>query len=614
MSLQLDHSDREAVAGRLPIGVLTLAATAVILGLLLAIGVQNNRAQFAQAQLRVVDQARTLAEHTARTFGAGQLILRQFVRHIESQQQTIAGPALDIRAMLDSASSDLPHISSMLFLDASGSSIGAALPPGETPADLARRPFFQVHRASDTGGLFVGAPVADAAGGWTIALSLPITAPSGEFGGVVAALIDPLYFRAFYNDIGQPDGLGSALLSTTGQIMSSSGGYAGIDGEVMGMAVADDNMATSSAVPMAFVGRLLPGGTEQLAASARVAGWPLLVVANVDRSEVAARSHGVSLGLLGAAILVVVAAIAIYTVLRRTIDRQRRAMELVEDSRSELSNHVLDLQQSRAQLESQGAQLAGMAEQLAEAKLTADHANRAKTDFLAHMSHELRTPLNAILGFSEVVRDEMFGPIGNATYADYAGSIHTSGRHLLEIINDILDLSKIEAGKFELEDEDVRVADVVSDVIRLVRDRARTSELTLAVEVSDEHLLHADKRAMKQMLINLVANAIKFTPAGGTITVRGVAGESGYALSVADSGIGIKSEDIAQVLAPFGQVTEATRTKGGTGLGVPIVRSLIELHGGSLAVESEPGSGSTFTLRFPAARTVDNAAVAAIVA
>ena len=425
-----------------------------------------------------------------------------------------------------------------------------------------------------------------------------------------------MFFRSFYDDVGQPDRLGSALLATTGQVMASSSAYAGTPqaGEAIGQMAWIGSLSDISTTPTVFTGRLLPAGTEQLAASVRIEGWPLLAVANFDRSEVMARSQGVSLGLLGAAILVVVAAAVIHTVLQRTVARQVRALQLVEDSRLELSNHLLDLQQSKAQLEGQGAQLAQMTEELAEANLTAGHANRAKTEFLAHMSHELRTPLNAILGFSEIIRDEMFGPIGNATYGDYAGSIHTSGRHLLDIINAILDLSKIEAGKLVLEEEDVRITDVVSDVIRLVRDRAHTGELRLVVDVPESGQVHADRRAMKQMLINLVSNALKFTPAGGSVTVRGRDGQAGYELSVIDSGIGIAPEDVPHVLAPFGQVTEASRAKGGTGLGVPIVRSLIELHGGTLSVESEPGKGSTFTLHFSAARDVPKAGVAAIVA
>jgi PAS domain S-box-containing protein len=243
-------------------------------------------------------------------------------------------------------------------------------------------------------------------------------------------------------------------------------------------------------------------------------------------------------------------------------------------------------------------------ENLREAKHQAEIANRAKSDFLANVSHELRTPLNAIIGFSEIMKMQMFGPIGHGQYAAYTDDIHASGKHLLSIINDILDLSKIEAGRYQLHIEAVDVDETFQDCARLVRERAENAGLrvTRAIDPATPHLL-ADKRAVKQILINLLSNAIKFTPQGGEVTMTaGPAGTAGWvALSIADTGIGIPPEQIDNALSAFGQVDNPfTRSQEGTGLGLPIVKSLVELHGGQFQIASAVGKGTKVTMVLPA--------------
>ena len=242
-------------------------------------------------------------------------------------------------------------------------------------------------------------------------------------------------------------------------------------------------------------------------------------------------------------------------------------------------------------------------ENLREAKHVAEIANRAKSDFLANVSHELRTPLNAIIGFSEIMQMQMFGAIGHKQYAAYADDIHLSGKHLLSIINDILDLSKIEAGRFQLHVEPVDVEETFEDCARLVRERAENAGLQVVrrIDPATPRLI-ADKRAVKQILINLLSNAIKFTPQGGQVTLSAQPTASGWvALSVADTGIGIPPEQIDNALSAFGQVDNPfTRSQEGTGLGLPIVKSLVELHSGQFQIESAVGKGTKITMVMPA--------------
>ena len=245
--------------------------------------------------------------------------------------------------------------------------------------------------------------------------------------------------------------------------------------------------------------------------------------------------------------------------------------------------------------------------ELLEAKLASDAANRAKSEFLANVSHELRTPLNAILGFSEVMTNEMFGPLGGPRYRDYARDIHKSGEHLLELINDILDVAKIEAGHYEPRDDEVCVNSVLEGCVRLLQPRVEAGGVTLSTAIQRQGLyVRADERALKQIVLNLLSNAVKFTPTGGWVKVSAtVHADGGMSLSVADTGIGIAAEDIPRVLLPFQQIDSSlSRRIEGTGLGLPLAKSLAEAHGGRLEITSALGQGTTVTVQFPAERVV----------
>jgi signal transduction histidine kinase len=242
------------------------------------------------------------------------------------------------------------------------------------------------------------------------------------------------------------------------------------------------------------------------------------------------------------------------------------------------------------------------------ARRQAESANRAKSEFLANMSHELRTPLNAILGFSEMAVNEVFGPLGHEKYREYVNDIHHSGSHLLQVINDILDISKIEFGTTKLHEEQCKVRDLIDSALRLIKERAKQANLNLIAEVEpDLPDLRVDPRLVKQSLLNLLSNAVKFTGSGGRISVRGYREPHGsIAISVTDSGIGIAKGDIERVKSPFEQVdTSLSRKYEGTGLGLPLVSSFVELHGGSLDIDSKVGVGTIAVMRFPATRACE---------
>ena len=254
--------------------------------------------------------------------------------------------------------------------------------------------------------------------------------------------------------------------------------------------------------------------------------------------------------------------------------------------RSFAVNHLLRAEKRRSE------------ELLAEAQA----ANNAKSEFLAVMSHELRTPLNAIIGFSEVMKEQMFGPLGNDRYHSYVGDIYDSGKHLLSIINDILDLSKAESGKLTLDESDVDLAHELVQIYRIFEQKAQSENITLLHETGgDLPVISGDLRLIRQVMINLLSNAVKFTPEGGRVVTMVEASPDGACLvKITDTGIGIAEEDLEDVLKPFVQVESAfARQHEGTGLGLPLVKKIMELHDGSLRIDSELGQGTSVTARFP---------------
>jgi two-component system cell cycle sensor histidine kinase PleC len=278
---------------------------------------------------------------------------------------------------------------------------------------------------------------------------------------------------------------------------------------------------------------------------------------------------------------------------------KRHEGKLMESERR-LKATISDLRLSQQALEQQTQELADLAEKYAEERTRAEEANQAKSKFLANMSHELRTPLNAIIGFSEIMAGGMFGPLGAEKYREYCSDIHQSGQYLLEVINDILDMSKIEAGRIQIETEEFALDAFLDDAMRVVSARADDKTLALTPDIADGIVIRADQRLLKQIVLNLLSNAVKFTPEGGRITVRARAANRHVWIAIADTGIGIPRDALARLGRPFEQVeSQLTKSHQGSGLGLAIAKSLTELHGGTMRIRSRPGSGTVVLLRLP---------------
>jgi two-component system, cell cycle sensor histidine kinase PleC len=272
---------------------------------------------------------------------------------------------------------------------------------------------------------------------------------------------------------------------------------------------------------------------------------------------------------------------------------------------------VIDLKRSQSELERQAIELADLAEKYSREKTRAEEANQTKSKFLANMSHELRTPLNAIIGFSEIMESGMFGTLGSEKYQEYCHDILTSGHYLLEVINDILDMSKIEAGRMKLDMEELDLSKTLAESLRVVSGRADDKNLNLDAEIDGPISIVADRRATKQIIVNLLSNAVKFTPDGGKVIVRSRMVEDSIVLLIADTGIGIAPQSLRRLGRPFEQVeSQLTKTYHGSGLGLAIARSLANLHGGSMRLRSKLGSGTVVRVSLPRNAIKENAAAA----
>ena len=279
-------------------------------------------------------------------------------------------------------------------------------------------------------------------------------------------------------------------------------------------------------------------------------------------------------------------------------------MDVTEQQRMEQRSRATDrrLRDAVATLREKTAELGALNDKYLAERQRADAADRAKSDFLAHMSHELRTPLNAIIGFSEVLQDRLFGPLGSEKYAEYATDINAAGKHLLGVISDILDMAEIEAGHLALHREPADIAPVIEEALRPVLAEARGKDLVLRSDIGRELTLVADTRAVRQIMLNLMSNAVKFTGDGGQVRLRARRQADAVRITIADTGIGVPADAMTTIAQPFGQAGDQfCKSKGGLGLGLAISKALTSLHGGSLRIRSRPDVGTVVSIRFPLA-------------
>ena len=469
------------------------------------------------------------------------------------------------------------------------------------PIDLSDRADFRVHHDRKDAGLFIGVPLLGrVAGEYTIHFSKRIDTDDGRFAGVLVFLVPPVALTKLHEriDLGKR---GALVVIGTDDIVRVRVSADHPDGSVgLGASLRGDpfpeNVPPGGFGTYTRVGLLDP--VERLYNYRRLQTYPLMVDVALDMDDVLreARAHAwtvVAFGGVGTLLLAVLAILLAREIKQRTM----RDIELAAERRQ--------LEAARALLQEERTKLSQSNNELLAAVERAEAANQAKSRFLAHMSHELRTPLHAIIGFSEIIRDRAPHDPGGEQIGEYAGDIHTSGRHLLELINTILDISKVESGTDHLVEEKLRVLEVVRASLIAVTGRARERNINIDLDISpDLPTVRADATKLRQVIINLLANAVKFTEVGGHITVSArVTVDGGMMLAVRDTGIGMTEAEIAIALQPFGQVDSSlSRNFEGTGLGLPLALRLVELHGGALRINSAKGVGTTAEIWLPAER------------
>jgi two-component system, cell cycle sensor histidine kinase PleC len=528
--------------------------------------------------------ANGMAQQTGAWFGAIDLALNDVRGELLRQSQAKSDPfAAMLRGgrvtlFLRDRQKYLSGINSLAIVDAQGAlanSSQAPMPAGETMVD---RDFFRHFQSGDDLGLFVGAPAKQADGEWTAVLARRITDQQGVFQGIIIAELSLSRLEQFFK-LAMPVKRELTVYRSDGTVLVH---YPHAEAEI-GWKVPDRApwRAVMKTGGGAYAALSPFDGIPVVAVARPLPDTPIVVEASVTQDLALAEwRRSIPWVVLGS----VVSVIAVILLLRFLGFQYRR------------------LEDSERMLGEKNSALEALAVDLRRAQLVADEATRSKSMFLAGMAHELRTPLNAVLGFSDMILNEIYGPVEPARYRSYASYISESGRHLLSLINDLLDLSKIEAGKLELEVQILSCSDLGDYATRLTVGMAAEHQVSVSVSVAEDcAILHADERAARQILLNLMSNAIKFTPAGGKVTLRFArSGTEGAVIEVTDTGVGMSPEEIMVALLPYGQIesNRELRTPG-TGLGLPLVTALAGEHGGRVAVASERGSGTKVTVFLP---------------
>jgi signal transduction histidine kinase len=485
-------------------------------------------------------------------------------------------------------------------IGADGRLVATTIEPHPQPMDLSDREHFRIHLDGHFKGLFISKPVMGRVSKQvTIQISRRLEDKNGKFLGVLVFSLPPGSLTSLYKSVDfGPNGV--ITLTGLDNIIRARFTHDHPDGlSEIGESIGGN--PRPSDIPEGGMGSYVRTGPidhmTRVYSYRRLAKYPLVATVGLDYQEelAASRSHAWTIVGLAAAATLLLGGLAAYLI--REIGKRVA--------------HEIRLADERAKLRDANNELRTSMER-------AEAANRAKSMFLANMSHELRTPLNAIIGFSQIIKDQSLGPEGVKRYSEYAQDIWTSGEHLLELINNVLDISKIEAGKFDLDEESIDPSEIIRASVMAVQNQITRKKIALEMHLPEKPVyVRADALRLRQILINLLANAAKFTPEGGRITVSIEAADGGpLAFVVTDTGIGMSPHEITLALETFGQVENTLVKKyEGLGLGLPLAKRLIEMHGGRLAIESVKGAGTTIRVELPAGRVLrlaaENRAIAA---
>jgi len=483
-----------------------------------------------------------------------------------------------------------------------GTVISSTESPDLKPIDVSDRDYFQIQLDGKFKGPFIGVPIKSRVSNKIlIPISERVETTDGRFVGVLIIVLSPAQLTTLYKSINLgKDGtitmIGMDDIIRARFSLKSPEGLDGIGQPIVnGLGRGfDPEKSQGTYILQSSIDHI-----TRLYSYRRIQNYPLIVSVGLGSDEglSLSRANAKTISVLAAIATLLLGGAALYLV--REIDRRVvRDIELAEKSER--------LQAANTELTSERGKLQVVNTELIESKKRAEVANQAKSLFLANMGHEFRTPLNAIIGFSEVIKDQIVGPIGKPIYAEYAKDIWGAGKHLLEIINNLLDISKIEAGKTELSEELIDPSEIVGASLAAMRIQAENRKITLIADISSgTPFIRGDALRLRQVLINLVSNAVKFTEVGNITVSAAFDAVRGYRFTVADTGIGMSSGEIVVAMEPFGQVDNAiTKKYEGTGLGLPLAQRLVELHGGRLEIESVKGVGTTVSVYLPLNRVV----------